>query len=120
MSGAQIGREDLHDGHGGENEEDMMEGDEIQYGICWSQRAHTSEYQDSSLLSPIQIMDQEVYYNIAKDTIVLCVLVLHMMVTIFNAHHCLHAFVGRWQENIDTGIEDAVAAVHVKMHQGKK
>ena len=33
MSGAPIGSDDLHDGRGGEDEEDMMEGDEIQYGI---------------------------------------------------------------------------------------
>jgi hypothetical protein len=44
MSGAPIGGDDLHDGHGGEDEEDMMEGDEIQYGICWSQHATTYEY----------------------------------------------------------------------------
>jgi hypothetical protein len=43
-----------------------------------------------------------------------------MMVTILNAHHHLHAFVGRWQENIDTSIDDAVAAAHVKMQHGKK
>jgi hypothetical protein len=42
MSGAQIDRVDLHDGCGGEdnykddNEKDVMEGDEIQYGICHS------------------------------------------------------------------------------------
>ncbi len=29
MSGAPIGREDLHDGHGREHEEDVMKGNEI-------------------------------------------------------------------------------------------
>jgi hypothetical protein len=43
-----------------------------------------------------------------------------MMVTILNAHHCLHAFVGRWQETIGTGIADAVAAMHVIIQEGKK
>jgi hypothetical protein len=65
-------------------------------------------------------MDQEVYYNIAKDTMVQCVLLLQMMVTILNAHHFLLAFVVRWQETIDTGIVDAVAAVHVKVQEGTK
>jgi hypothetical protein len=65
-------------------------------------------------------MDQEVYYNIAKDAMVQCVLLLHMMVTILNAHHCCHAFVGRWQDNIDTGNADTVAAAHVKIQERKK
>jgi hypothetical protein len=47
-------------------------------------------------------------------------LLLHMMVTILNAYHGLHAFIGKWQENIDTGIADAVAAAHVKIQEGKK
>jgi hypothetical protein len=96
MSGAPIGSDDLHDGCGGEDEEDMMKGDEIQYRICPSQCATTYEYRDSSLLSPVQIMYQEVYYNIAEDTMVQCVLLLQMMVTILNAHHFLLAFDGRW------------------------
>ncbi len=70
--------------------------------------------------SPLSIMDQEVYYHIAKDTNVQYVLLLHIMVAILNAHHCLHALVGRWWKNIDTGIADAVAAAHVKMQHGKR
>jgi hypothetical protein len=70
MSGAQIGKEDMHDCRGGENEEDVMEGDEIQYGICWSRRANSYEYQDSSLLSPIHTMDQEVNYHITMVAMV--------------------------------------------------
>jgi hypothetical protein len=51
-------------------------------------------------------MDQEVCYNIAKDAMVNCFLLLQMMVTILNAHHCLHEFIGRWRDTIDTSIAD--------------
>ncbi len=39
-----VAGDDLHDGRGGEDDEDMMEGDEIQYGICRLGRATTYEY----------------------------------------------------------------------------
>jgi hypothetical protein len=65
-------------------------------------------------------MGQVVYYNITEDTTVQCVLLQQMIVTILNGHHCLHVFVGRWQETIDTGIADVVAAAHVKIQKGKK
>jgi hypothetical protein len=41
MSGAPTGGDDLHDGRGGENKEDMIEGNEIQYGIRRLWRATT-------------------------------------------------------------------------------
>ena len=70
-------------------------------------------------LSPVQMMDQEVYYHIAEDAMVHSVLLLSVIVMVRNAHHRLHSLVRRWQRSADVGIANAVAAAHVKMQQWK-
>jgi len=101
---------DAPEGHrDGDDEEE-----EVQHGIRRSRRATSYHYRDSSSLSPAQIMDQEVYYQFAKDIMAQCMLVLHVMVIVLNAHNQYRAFIGRWHR-VGGVMSDAIAAVHAKM-----
>jgi hypothetical protein len=91
----------------------------VQYGIRRSRRDTSYEYRDSSSLSPVQMMDQELFYHIAEDAMLQSVLLLSIIVMVRNAHHRLRSLVRRWQRSADVGIANAVAAAHVKMQQWK-
>ena len=103
-----------------ENAEEETAGDGIQYGIRQSRRDTSYHYRDSSSLSPVQIMDQELFYSAAEDAMVYCVLLLHIMTIILNAHNRLRASVSAWQRSIEASIVDAIAAAQSKMKHLKE
>ena len=100
-----------------EEEADLSD---IQYGFRRSRRDTSYEYRDSSSLSPLQLMDRELHYQIAEDIMVQCVLLLQMMIIIRNAHNRLRTLVGTWQRNVETNMADAVAAAQAKIRHLKE
>ncbi len=52
--------------------------DEIEYGIQRTQRNYAWVYHDSSSLTPAQILEQEVYYQSAKDSLYDCIQIIQM------------------------------------------
>lgn len=98
-----------------ENAEEETAGDGIQYGIRQSRRDTSYHYRDSSSLSPVQMMDQELFYSAAEDTMVYCVLLLHIMTIILNAHNRLRALVSAWQRSVEASMVDTIAAAQSKM-----
>ena len=113
------GREELYENNnckdGGHEVDDNKE---VQYGICRSRRATSFHYQDSSSLSPAQIMEQEVYYQTAEDAIMEYVLLAHLIVLVLDVYNHYCAMVDRWQRFGDA-MADAVVAVQAKMQHIK-
>jgi hypothetical protein len=102
------GREELYENNnckdGGHEVDDDKE---VQYSIRRSRRATSYHYQDSSSLAPAQIIEQEVYYQTAKDVIMECVLLAHLIVLALAVYNHFHAMVDRWQRFGDA-LADAV------------
>ncbi len=69
---------------------------EIQYGICRSRWATSFQYQDSSSLSPAQVIEQEVYYQYAKDELERGIYIAHLLVLLLGTYNQLHATVVWW------------------------
>jgi hypothetical protein len=63
-------------------------------------------------------MEQEVYYQTAKDAIMECVLLAHLIVLVLDVYNHYCAMVDRWQR-IGGAMADAVVAVQAKMQHIK-
>ncbi len=83
---------------------------EIQYGICRSRWATSFQYQDSSSLSPAQVIEQEVYYHYAKDELERGIYIAHLLV-LLGIYNQLRATVVRWIGSNDS----MTAAVHAQI-----
>jgi hypothetical protein len=109
------GRVELYENNNGKDGGHEVDDDkEVQYGICWSRRATSYHYQDSSSLSPAQIMEQEVYYQTAEDAIMECILLAYLIVLALAVYNHCCAMVDRWQRFGDA-MADAVVLLQAEI-----
>lgn len=106
--------------------EEMLEGgedreEEVYYGIRRSRRATSWEYRDSSSLTPAQVMEQEVYYNMAEDVLLKSMHLLNIITAIFLAYESFKARIGRWQSlGGRVGAAAAISGAREKMEKLKE
>ena len=114
MSGHQRGQDQLHL-QGGYDEEE----EEIYFGIRQSRRATSYQYRDSSSLTPVQIMQQEVHYQQAEDALEQSLIIAHGIALLIAVYNHYNSVVNRWCITIgsrhDIFLERAIVAVHAKI-----
>ena len=89
MSGSRCRREEVS--------EDSDDEEDIHYGVRRSRRPTSYQHRDSSSLTPAQRMEQEVYYERAKETFERSLHLAQLVCLLLTIYHHYATIIDNWQ-----------------------
>ena len=90
------------------------EDERIQYGIRRARREISWEYRDSSSLTPLQMMEQEIYYHTAESMLHQAIYLGHVLALLATMYQHCRATLLRWQ---NSGSADLMESAVVRVEQ---
>ena len=98
---------------------DIGEDEDIEYGTRGSRDSASHEYRDSSTLSAVQLMEQELYYAASLQIYQQCIIIVRCILPLLTIYSHYRRLLTRYESIATAAIQTTIEAVREKLNCAK-